>query len=183
MSFRHPSSRQGNVFTDLSLNVPVGTTLALVGASGSGKYTLAKIAAGLYAPDSGNAIWRCKAPPRAPLRIASVMQDSQLFNLPFDQNIAFGDEEVSIDYNRVTELVEICSLDIMLRRLPMGFQTALGSSGFQVSCGEAQRILIARALYSKLDLLILDEATNALDKDTEAHILATIRTLLPRLRS
>ncbi|WP_137136459.1 ATP-binding cassette domain-containing protein [Rhizobium sp. FKY42] len=181
LSFSHPVNRRFQVIDGLDLSIPVGGTVALFGASGSGKSTVAKIAAGLYPPTGGDVIWAATEHGHLTPRIAAVMQDSMLFTLTARENIAFGVPETDIDMERLGRVISLACLEQVIARLPMNAGTLLGPSGHQVSGGEKQRLLIARALYEEPDLLVLDEATSGLDKDTEAQVLTGIRQAFPHL--
>jgi ATP-binding cassette subfamily B protein len=179
--FAFPAGQRGEILRGVDITVPPGGSLAVMGPSGTGKSCLAKIVAGLYEPTAGHMDWRGGDIMRQQPRIGSVMQDGRLFGLPAKQNIAFGLPDYEIDYQRLDEVIRICALSAVVKRLPMGLDTILGSSGIAVSGGEKQRFLIARALYQLPDLLVLDEATSGLDMQTQAQVLTAIRAEYPAM--
>jgi ATP-binding cassette, subfamily B, bacterial len=179
--FAYRIGRSSEILKGVDLTVKCGRTVAIFGASGSGKSTLAKVAAGIYQPTDGSAVWQIGSDKNNLMKVGAVLQDSTLFTLPAKDNIAFGQPHEDVDERWLKEVIRISALSDVIERLPMGLKTLLGASGHQVSGGECQRILIARALYNIPDLLVLDEATNALDKQTEAQIISAIRSEFPRL--
>jgi subfamily B ATP-binding cassette protein MsbA len=169
---------------DLSLEIGRGETLALVGGSGAGKSTLINLLCRLYDPTAGEilvdgvplvdidlASWR--------RRVAIAGQDADLLGGTIRDNIAYGDPEA--DQARIVEAAEQASIRGFIEALPQGFDTPVGTRGVQLSGGERQRISLARALLRKPDILILDEATNAVDYVTEAAIQQALEHLAGRL--
>jgi ATP-binding cassette subfamily B protein len=153
--------------------VPAGRIVALVGATGSGKSTIAALAAGQYVPDSGN-VWVDGVPasgasidvPRP--SVAFVTQDAYLFHDTIRENIIFGLGDVSD-----RELIDACiaaQIHERLHNLPAGYNTIAGERGARLSGGERQRIAIARAILRRPSVVILDEATAHLDNITEAAL-------------
>lgn len=166
------------VLKEVSFKLPNGKTTALVGPSGSGKTTLLKLLLGFYPPDGGEitigatnlqniapAAWRG--------RCGVVMQDGFLFSDSIAKNIALGCEKW--DSDRLRDVLRISRLDGLIASLPRGVETEVGPEGIGLSRGQVLRILIARALYDDPEYLFLDEATNALDTETEAAVVAGIR--------
>lgn len=158
------------VLKALNLEIKEGEVTAIVGASGSGKSTLIKMLLRLYPNTSGNlwmggvnmnnvslSMWRAKC--------GAVLQESDIFNDTILNNIVLNID--SIDYNRVSKVVEIANIKKDIEYLPLGYNTIIGQNGRGLSSGQKQRILIARALYKQPDFLFLDEATNALDSFNE----------------
>lgn len=169
----------------LSLRIPARAAVGFVGANGSGKTTLIDIVAGLLIPDSGRlqvdgiAIddtnresWQS--------RIAYVPQSVFLMDASIAQNIALGVAEEAIDRNRLLAAAKHAQLDEFVGTLPDGYDHLLGERGMRLSGGQRQRIGIARALYTDASVLILDEATNALDGLTEQELMATLFALRGR---
>jgi len=158
---------------NVSFVAPAGRIVALVGATGSGKSTIAALAAGLYVPDSGN-VWVDGVPasggsidvPRP--SVAFVTQDAYLFHDTIRENIIFGLGDVSD-----RDLIDACKaaqIHERLHNLPAGYNTIAGERGARLSGGERQRIAIARAILRRPSVVILDEATAHLDNITEAAL-------------
>ena len=165
------------VIDGLSATLPDGQAIALMGESGSGKTTLVNLLCRLLEPQSG-AIrlgdddigdfeatnWR--------RRIALAGQDSELLTGTVHENIAYGRSDASPE--DVEEAVRAAGAEEFIAALPDGYDTRLGANGLSLSGGQRQRIGLARALLARPDLLILDEATNAVDAATEAEIMTRI---------
>ena len=168
------------VLDGLSLRVEPGESVAIVGASGCGKTTLLKILASLLPPVSGELL--VNGEPLA--RIGStrwrsmtgvVMQDDRLFAGSLADNICFFSEDP--DRRRIVECARLAALHDEIVAMPMGYHTLIGDMGDVLSGGQKQRVLIARALYRRPAVLLLDEATNHLDVANEQAIRAAIRAL------
>lgn len=156
---------------------------AIIGASGSGKTTLVDLLLGLYKPTSGkiilsNSIYDYN---KNKLQIGYVSQNSPFIDDTIKNNIAFGIEEKDIDEDKITALMRICCLSELLGSLPDNIHTKIGEKGSRLSGGQLQRIGIARALYRNPTLLILDEATNALDINTEKKLFKSLKNNYPLL--
>ncbi|MBV8593633.1 MAG: ABC transporter ATP-binding protein/permease, partial [Caulobacteraceae bacterium] len=178
VSFRHDSRSVG--LSDISFESARGTTTALVGPSGAGKTTIARLALRLIDPQGGRVTLDgvdLRDAAQAELRraIALVPQDVALFNDTLLANIAFADPGAPA--SAVWGTVEAAELGEFVRSLPDGLHTLVGERGLKLSGGERQRVGIARALLANPRLLILDEATSALDGPTEAAIQATLRKI------
>jgi len=156
---------------------------AIIGASGSGKTTLVDLLLGLYKPTSGkiilsNSIYDYN---KNKLQIGYVSQNSPFIDDTIKNNIAFGIEEKDIDEDKITALMRICCLSELIGSLPDNIHTKIGEKGSRLSGGQLQRIGIARALYRNPTLLILDEATNALDINTEKKLFKSLKNNYPLL--
>jgi ABC-type bacteriocin/lantibiotic exporter with double-glycine peptidase domain len=181
MGFAYSTTDGKPILRDISLDVPSGTTVALVGRSGSGKSTLVKCLAGLLLPTSGSVEF--DGVDLAALdftelrrRIGFVLQDSYLFDDTIEANIAFGEEEPNPA--QVRRAAELANASEFIEALPLAYQTRIGESGMQLSGGQAQRISIARALYREPPVLIFDEATSALDTEAERAVKSNMDRLL-----
>ena len=181
ISFRYGGPDSPPVLSDLSLTIPRGQTTAIVGLSGSGKTTLLKLLLGFYRPAAGSI--RVNGLPLETLDMdawrglcGSVMQDGYVFSDTIAGNIALKDE--SPDPERLDRACRIACLDGFVASLPLGYSTRVGGDGIGISAGQKQRLLIARAAYKNPELLVFDEATNALDTDNERNIVENLRGFL-----
>jgi len=158
---------------DVSLDVAPGTTIALVGATGSGKTTLVQLIPRLYDPISGavlvdGADVRTVDPHELRAQIAVVNDDPFLFSASVAQNIAYGRPEASLE--EVVESARRAQAHDFIVELPDGYDTRVGERGLTLSGGQRQRIAIARALLADPRVLILDDATSSIDASTEREI-------------
>ncbi len=180
----HEGAQRRPALADLSLEIRRGETIALVGGSGAGKSTLINLLCRLYDPTAGEiridgvrladldlASWR--------RHIAIAGQDAELLGGTIRDNIAYGDPDA--DHARIVQAAEQASIRAFIESLPQGYDTPVGTRGMQLSGGERQRISLARALLRTPDILILDEATNAVDHLTEAAIQRALEHLTGRL--
>jgi ABC-type bacteriocin/lantibiotic exporter with double-glycine peptidase domain len=169
------------ILDDVSLEVEPGQTIALVGRSGAGKTTLVRGLAGLQPITSGRILYDgvdLEALDHRELRrrIGFVLQDDHLFDGTLAANIALGDEEV--DMERVRWAARVADAAGFIERLPLGYDTRIGETGLRLSGGQAQRVTIARAVYRRPSVLILDEATSSLDAESERAVHQGIDELL-----
>ena len=168
------------VFTLNNINFEIlkGSNLGIIGKSGSGKSTLVSLLIGLLEPDKGE-ISTDNINIRNNLRkwqslIGYVPQDIYLLDDTIKKNIAIGEEEENIDLERLKIAINSSQLTKYVNSLPNKLDTFVGNRGVRISGGQKQRIGIARALYFKRDILVLDEATNSLDSDNERIIIDNI---------
>ena len=180
ISFRYPGQDQ-DVLKDISLTIPSGQSLALVGPSGAGKTTLADIILGVLSPTAGAVlIDGQEIPARSKAWRAHVGFVPQVITLTNDtlrRNIAFALPDSEIDEARIARAVRLSHLEDFVSELPDGLDTDVGERGIRLSGGQRQRVGIARALYHDPDLIVLDEATSALDTATESEIAQAIDEL------
>ncbi|MEO8618616.1 MAG: ABC transporter ATP-binding protein/permease [Sphingomicrobium sp.] len=165
------------ILKGVSLDVPAGTSLAVVGPSGAGKSTLARLLYRFYEPTSGQISidgQDISAVTQASLRgaIGIVPQDTVLFNDTIGYNIGYGREGSS--QQEIEGAARGASIDTFIAALPNGYESMVGERGLKLSGGEKQRVAIARTLLKDPPVLILDEATSALDSRTEEAIQATL---------
>lgn len=179
VSFRYADT-ESMVLNDVSLRIEKGECVAIVGPSGCGKTTMVKIMLGLFEPTSGEV--RIDGVPlpafgeRAYRRqVATVMQDDCLMTGSLLQNIAFFEETPDAAFAMECARMACIHEDIM--RMPLGYRTPVGSLGNTLSAGQRQRVLLARALYRRPRVLILDESTANLDVELERRINETLMTL------
>jgi len=168
------------VIEDLALEISPGEVLAITGRSGSGKTTLVNLLLGSYAPTEGQI--RIDGRPLSQLgvdrwrqSVATVMQDDTLFAGSIADNIGFFDPHP--DFAWMVECAAMTALHEDIERMPMAYQTLVGDMGTALSGGQKQRLLLARALYKRPRVLILDEATSQLDVLSEAQVNAAIAAL------
>jgi ATP-binding cassette, subfamily B, bacterial PglK len=176
VSFRYDSASRG-ILQDISLTIPSGNRIGIVGSSGSGKTTTVDILLGLLEPQSGVIKVDGTVIDRSNRRnwqksIGYVPQHIYLADDTLTANIAFGQDEEKIDFAAVEIAAKRALLhDFVISEMPLGYKTLVGERGVRLSGGQRQRIGIARALYRNPSLLILDEATSALDNITERLVM------------
>jgi ATP-binding cassette subfamily B protein len=181
VGFRYGGPEAPPILEGLTLDVPAGKVVAIVGRSGSGKTTLAKCMAGLLEPTEGAILYDgldLKTLNYRDVRrqIGFVLQESYVFADTIAKNIAFGDDEP--DMERVVWAAEVASAHEFITRLPFGYDTRIGETGLALSGGQRQRVAIARAIYHKPPVLIFDEATSSLDSESERAVQQNIDALL-----
>ena len=180
VSFRYPGSPE-EVLRSVSLEVPRGTSLAIVGGSGAGKTTLVDVILGLHDPLSGrltvDGVDISGRKRRWQHNVGYVPQDVYLLDGSLAENVAFDRDRDDVDDARLSHAVAQAQLSSFVEELPDGIDTQMGERGARLSGGQRQRVGIARALYRDPALLVLDEATSALDNETEHRISETIRAL------
>ena len=178
--FSYKNNRK-EVLKNLKIQINFGEFLGIEGASGSGKTTLLSIILGLLKPDKGDIIvdqtsifnnvrfWQNQ--------ISYVPQNLYLIDDTIQGNIALGLPTKEINLNLLSQVIKLSCLEDMINELPEGLSTNVGELGMNLSGGQRQRVGIARALYRQPKLLILDEFTNALDKELEQKVLNNIYSL------
>jgi len=166
------------VVREISLDIPAGQVLGVVGASGSGKSTLTKLLQRLYVPETGRVLvdgvdLTVADPAWLRRQTGVVLQENVLFNRTVRENIALADPGMGMD--RVIAAAKLAGAHEFILALPEGYATVIGERGATLSGGQRQRIAIARALIGDPRILIFDEATSALDYESEAAIQANMR--------
>ncbi|MFN3901104.1 MAG: ABCB family ABC transporter ATP-binding protein/permease [Alishewanella aestuarii] len=176
VSFRYQAERP--ILQQLSFQVPSGSKVAIVGASGAGKSTIARLLYRFYELDSGQILVDGQDIRQLTLdslrrAIAIVPQDTVLFNSSIRENIAYANPDASAA--EIERAIDLAHLRDFINSLPQGDQTQVGERGLKVSGGEKQRIAIARAILKGSPILIFDEATSSLDSQSEQAILSAMR--------
>lgn len=182
--FAYETSKR-NALNGVNMHVPSGKTIALVGENGSGKTTLIKLLCGFYMPQSGDILYdgiasRQIGQEEICANISTVFQDFAFYNMPVIENLRLGD--ISKQYSRedISKAIEMAGLESMIEQLPQGYDTLLGNQflgGEELSVGQWQKMAIARAFLRNSPLLLLDEPSSALDANSEAIIINSLRKL------
>nr|WP_255711483.1 MULTISPECIES: ABC transporter ATP-binding protein [unclassified Corynebacterium] len=174
----HFSTGGNPVLNGFSLTVRPGETVALVGPPGAGKTMAVQLAGGFYQPDSGSVKLLDGSASPAALRhkVLCVFDEAFLFSSSVRDNIAMGSHLPPDELDAaVREAARLACADEFIERLPDGYETEVGERGLTLSGGQRQRIALARALMAKPEVLVLDDATSAIDAVTESRILANLR--------
>ena len=167
------------VLENVSLSIPVGSRIALVGSTGSGKTTIAHLLLGLYTPSTGGLLLdgvpvSAEEMPAWQANCAFVPQNIRLLDASVRENVAFCEDPDSIDDNEVWAALEAAQFSEFAAQMPYGLYTICGEDGIKLSGGQCQRLALARAFYRKAKLMVLDEATSALDNKTEHDVMQTL---------
>lgn len=183
VGYRHAQGNEPHGIRDVSLVIEPGEVVGVTGVSGAGKTSFVDLLSGLLAPDTGTirvgdvmltgkrmAAWRA--------RIAYVAQDGYLFHDTIRRNLVWGLREIT--EQAIWEALDLAGAAALVRALPDGLETLVGERGGRLSGGERQRLALARAILRKPELLILDEATNALDIAAERRLLGEVTAIRPR---
>ena len=188
ITYAYPNTEK-YIFKNANLDIKVGESIGIVGASGAGKSTVVDVLLGLLIPSEGRILVDDTDITQRDVEQGSdIMRDYRGFLLnvgyipqmiymlddTIRRNIAFGIHDEDMNEERILEVLKEAQLDDFVRSLPDGLDTTIGERGVRLSGGQRQRIGIARALYHDPELIILDEATSALDGDTEAAIMDSI---------
>lgn len=181
VGFLYGGPESPRILDGISVDIPAGKRVAIVGRSGSGKTTLIKCLAGLLEPTTGTITYdgaELRALNYRDLRrqIGFVLQENHLFDDTIARNIGFGADEPDMD--RVLWAARVANAHDFIERLPLGYDTRIGESGIAISGGQRQRIAIARAVYHRPPILILDEATSSLDTESERAVKENMDLLM-----
>ena len=169
---------QDDVLKDISFSIDTGQIVGLFGLSGSGKTTILDMILGLIKPTSGEAnVYSTHYKDNPMKAVGYVPQKLYLVDGSVAENIAFGQNLDDINMGQVKKACQLAQIDSLIEGLDDGYLTPIGENASRLSGGQRQRLAIARALYHDPDILILDEATNGLDHETENNILDHILTL------
>ena len=180
VTLRYPT-KQLPAISNLSISIQPGTLVAVVGSSGAGKTTFIDVLLGVLSPDEGTVLISGLPPLLAvekwPGAIAYVPQDVAISSGTIRENVALGFPEQQATNELVTSALKVAQLDQFVSDLPKGIDTQVGERGAKISGGQRQRLGIARAMFTRPHLLVLDEATSSLDGETEASISDAIHGL------
>jgi ABC-type multidrug transport system fused ATPase/permease subunit len=180
VSLSYPGSSE-KALSDLSLEIPDGLSVAIVGTSGAGKTSLVDALLGVVPVNEGivriSGLSPSEAIEKWPGAISYVPQDVSISNGTIRQNVSLGYPTELASDELVWAALEVAQLESFVRGLPMGLETHVGERGTRLSGGQRQRLGIARAMFTKPRLLVLDEATSSLDGQTEADISSAIEML------
>ncbi len=182
LTFRYPDAAENDyVFHYLSLHVPAGQRVGLVGHSGSGKTTLTKLLLRLSDVQQGHILvdgQDVSACTQQSLRrqIAYVPQEALLFHRSIRENISYGRPDATDA--EIREAARLANAMEFIDRLPAGLETMVGERGVKLSGGQRQRVAIARAILADCPILVLDEATSALDSESEALVQDALKNLM-----
>ncbi|MBI3429132.1 MAG: ABC transporter ATP-binding protein [Actinobacteria bacterium] len=167
--------------SNITLTIPTGSSVAIVGPSGAGKTTLIDVLLGVLVPDQGSVLISGVLPLAAvanwPGAISYVPQDVMISAGTVRENVALGYPPEAATDELVMSALKIAHLDKFVAGLPQGLNTQVGERGAKISGGQRQRLGIARAMFTKPHLLVLDEATSSLDGETEASISSAIHEM------
>ena len=178
VSFSYSGSEE-SVLSNVDLTIPVGSRIALVGRTGSGKTTLAHLLLGLFRPSSGDLTLdglplNEEELPAWQGNCALVPQDIRLLDASIRDNVAFGCDPEEIEDDQVWAALEAAQFDDVVSAMPYGLFTMIGENGIKLSGGQRQRLSLARAFYRDAKVLVLDEATSALDNKTEHDVMQAL---------
>ena len=184
LTYLYPGTKK-EIIKNLNFEIKKNSIVGIVGKSGTGKSTLSNLVMGFLKPNQGEinvdgeninynlSEWQSK--------VACVPQNITLLDTSICENIALGELKEDIDFNLLREVIKLSELTEFINSLPDKYDTNVGERGLKISGGQAQRIVLARSLYKCPELLILDEATNSLDKKTESEIFNTIIKLKEKM--
>ena len=182
LSYGYPGSRGAGI-SDITLDIPCGSSVGIIGTTGAGKTTLVDLVLGLLTPRSGHIevdgqVLGAENLRRWQANIGYVPQDIYLSDDSITANIALGLAPEKVDPDRVHECARMAQIDRFVEdELPDAYDTKVGERGVRLSGGQKQRIGIARALYHDPEVIVFDEATSALDTLTEREVMAAVGTL------
>ena len=176
--FKYPNTDL-DVIKDLSFDIKVGSKVAFVGATGSGKTTTVNLLLQLLKPNFGHLylddyILKSEDIINWQANCSYVPQSFYLNNTTILENIGFAKDRDDIDLSKVKKSVDSARLNELISKLPKGINTVIGENGISLSGGQRQRLAIARAFYRESKLLIMDEATSSLDNKTESKVMESI---------
>ena len=181
VSFSYPNFSSDDILNNVSLKINTGETLAILGATGSGKTTLVNLIPRFYNTSKGDVLVdgvnvKDYALNDLRTRVTTVLQRTELFSGTIYDNIKWGKSDATLD--EVKEVCRISQASEFIEDFNSGYDTIIGEKGSSLSGGQKQRLAIARALIRKPEILIFDDSTSALDLETEAKLYKALRESL-----
>ncbi len=180
LNYTYPNARD-KALNNLSLTIKKGESIDLIGKSGAGKTTIVEVILGLLTPQQGDIKVDGKSIYQHPKQwqqlLGYIPQSIFLLDDSIEKNVAFGVLDGAIDRAKLDRAIKAAQLEELITQLPQGTKTIVGERGVLLSGGQRQRIGIARALYHEPEILVLDEATAALDNETESSVTEAIKSL------
>ena len=183
LQFSYASAGDAPTLHDISLTIPAGQTVAFVGSTGSGKSTLVKLLLRFYTPQQGRILLDGEPIDALNLQdlrraIGYVAQDAFLSDASVADNIAYGEQDrTAVSDEAIAAAARAAEATEFIEKLPLGFATRLGERGQKLSGGQRQRLALARAILKDPPILVLDEATSAVDNETEAAIQRSLEVV------
>ena len=183
LQFSYASAGDAPTLHDISLTIPAGQTVAFVGSTGSGKSTLVKLLLRFYTPQQGRILLDGEPIDALNLQdlrraIGYVAQDAFLSDASVADNIAYGEQDrAAVSDEAIAAAARAAEATEFIEKLPLGFATRLGERGQKLSGGQRQRLALARAILKDPPILVLDEATSAVDNETEAAIQRSLEVV------
>ena len=183
VSFKYSAKADRNALENIQLHIPSGSTVGVIGGTGSGKSTLVQLIPRLYDATAGTVKVGGIDVRRYDLEtlrnaVAMVLQKNVLFSGTIEENLKWGNEQAT--ESEIKEACELAQANEFILGFPAGYQTQIEQGGTNVSGGQKQRLCIARALLKKPKILILDDSTSAVDTKTDAAIRAGFKTYIPQ---
>ena len=182
VSYKYPNTDKW-ILKDVDVTIPVGQAIGIVGTTGAGKSTIVDVLLGLLVMQEGKItadgqdIFENGNYRKWLKNVGYIPQSIFMIDDTIRKNVAFGIPDEEISEERIWEVLKEAQLDEFVKSLPEGLETSIGERGIRISGGQRQRIGIARALYEDPEILIMDEATSAVDNDTEKAIMDSINRL------
>jgi ABC-type multidrug transport system fused ATPase/permease subunit len=180
INFAYPETKDLTI-KNLSMSIPSGSHLGIVGVSGSGKSTLVDLLLGVIEPQTGNILISAETPRKAiemfPGLISYVPQEVFISSTSIANNVALGFKESEISIERVKALLSMCGLQEDFKSLKLSLDSQIGGNNRQLSGGQRQKLGLARALYTNPKILVLDEFSSALDAASERELTKLIKRL------
>ena len=180
--FKYSKNAENNVLKDINLTIKSGETVGILGGTGSAKTSLVQLIPRLYDTTEGEVLVGGRNVKDYKLHVlrdsvSMVLQTNLLFSGTIEENLRWGNETATLDEIRAA--AKIAQADDFVMSFPDGYKTDLGQGGVNVSCGQKQRLCIARAILKKPNVLILDDSTSAVDTATDGRIREGMKNLLP----